>query len=115
MKTSEAIANANKLRLNTLDDEQKAHWLHELDCDIAKMQGVPMPAFVWPTENAELLMPAPHEDIYVLYLVAKIDFYDQESGLYANDMAIFNAAYDDARAFWRRNHAPAKTKNWGVM
>jgi len=115
MKVNEAIAQANKLRLNTLDDEQKAKWLHELDCDIAEMMGVPDPALVWPEEDAELLMPAPHDDIYALYLVAQVDFYNQESSLYANDMAIFNAAYDDARAWYRRHHVPQSKGNWSVM
>lgn len=115
MKVSEAITQANKLRLNTLDDEPKAKWLYALDCDMAEMMGVPDPVFVWPAEDAELLMPAPHDDIYVLYLVAQVDFYNQESALYANDVALYNAAYDDARAWYRRHHVPASKGNWRVM
>jgi len=115
MTVKEAIARANEIRPNVLDDEQKARWLYGLDCDVAEMQDVDQPDFVWPEEDAELLMPAPHDNIYVLYLAAQIDYYNQESANYANDMAVFNAGYDDARAWWRRHNRPKKTGNWQVM
>lgn len=115
MKVTEAIAKANELRPNALNDEQKARWLYELDCDVADLKGVEHPAFEWPEVDAELLMPAPHDNIYVLYLAAQIDYYNQESTLYMNDMTVFNSAYDDACAWWRRNNVPESRGNWKVM
>lgn len=115
MKVTEAIAKADALRPNTLGDEQKARWLYELDCDIADMMETDYPAFVWPEIDAELLMPEPHDNIYVLYLCAQIDYYNQESALYTNDMTVFNGAYDDTCAWWRRTHRPKDHGNWQVM
>ena len=115
MTVNEAIAKANEIRPNALNDEQKARWLWELDCDIAEMQDVDEPEASWPETDPVMLMPAPHDNIYVLYLAAQIDYYNQESAMYANDMAVFNAAYDDARAWWRRHNLPKHKGNWRTM
>lgn len=135
MKISEAINRANALRDNVLSDEQKAEWLCQLDGQLNEMIGIEPPVepdtdpgtepveepdiwpFVntWPEQDEQLLMPAPHDDVYPLYLVAMIDYYNQESALYANDMAIYNAAMSAARAWWRRNNRPGENRYWGVM
>ncbi|NCB34613.1 MAG: hypothetical protein EOM58_01065 [Clostridia bacterium] len=115
MKVSEAISQANGLRDNTLSDEQKAAWLFNLDGEVSEIVGEDAPANSWPETDAELLMPAPHDDIYPLYLVAMIDYYNQESTLYANDMQVFNSAMNNARAWWRRHHRPDSKEYWKVM
>ncbi len=114
MKISEAITKADKLRDNALDSDTKAAWLRTLDGQIAENIGFSSDGespvwpleMVWPIEDAELLMPFPHDDVYTLYLVAMIDYYNGESDLYANDMAVFNTAMADARAWWQRTHRP---------
>lgn len=65
-------------------------------------------------ENIELLMPSEHEDIYVKYLAAKIDYYNGETALYANDQAIFEDAWANARAWWIRTHGARNHGNWIV-
>ncbi len=121
MKISEVIVQADKLRDNTMAEAQKVAFLRQLDGEIAEvmdMEETPDDAeaaetllvwpfaCTWPEEDAELLMPFPHDDVYVLYLVAMIDYYNQESALYANDMQVFNTAMNDARSWWRRHHRP---------
>lgn len=113
MRIKEAIAKADALRKNALTEEQKAEWLQQLELQLAEMLGKEPQAERWPADY-ELLMPAPHDRIYVLYLVAQIDYYNQETALYANDMAIYNAAVSEALAWWRRSNCPAKTQHWGV-
>jgi hypothetical protein len=115
MKVSEAIAQANDLRDNTLTDAQKAAWLYNLDGEVSEIVGQDAPVNSWPETDAELLMPAPHDDIYPLYLVAMIDYYNQESTLYLNDMQVFNTAMNTARAWWRRTHKPERSEYWKVM
>ena len=134
MKLKEAISKADELRLNTLSDEQKVDFLRRLDGELLEMFAAdekplpveepaedeePTPQWpvdnVWPEEDPELLMPFPHDDIYPLYLCAQIDFYNMEEDRYQNDMAIFNTAMADARAWWRRNHRPWRRRNWRVM
>ena len=85
-----------------------------LDGKLAETLGVDAPAPSWP-EDAVLLVPPPCDNVYELYLCAMIDFADQETGLYANDMAVFNAAVREARAWWRRHDCPRQSGNWRVM
>ena len=61
-----------------------------------------------------LLLTGAYEEVYQLYLAAKIDYYNQEMGLYANDMAAYNALLGEARAWWRRKHRPRRGGNWKV-
>lgn len=111
MYLKEAIKRADSLRMNTVSDEQKAAWVTDLDGQLAEMFGIEPPASTWP-EDRELLMPRPHEEIYQLYLICKIDYYNQEMGLYANDMAVYNAALAEALAWYRRRHLPRRAGNW---
>lgn len=115
MTVSEAIRRANDLRANELRDEQKTAWLYNLEGEIADFMHEPVtPVSEYPQSDPELLMPAPHDDIYYLYLCAMIDSYHQEEGQYNNDMALFNAAMAGARAWWRRTHEAPKREYWKV-
>lgn len=113
-KVKDTIAQADAMRPNAISEEQKARWLYAFDAEIAETMQVPPPPFVWPLEgeDAELLMPYPHDDIYLYHLCAQIDNYNQETSLYANDAAMANAATDEARAWWRRHHAPKGAQHW---
>ena len=106
-----AIARANELRPNAIRDEIKADWVQNLEGDVAEMMELPAPTFNFP-DDAELLMPAPHEYIYVYYLCALIAQANEESTLYANDMTVAQSAISEARAWWRRHHRPDESNNY---
>ena len=110
---NDAIARANELRLNVLSDEQKYTWVYELECRVCEMMGKDIPKKNFP-ENIELSLPEAHSDVYVKHLVAKIDYYNGEMGLYANDMEVFNQAMDDACSWWIRHNKPARARRWVV-
>jgi len=114
MKAKTAIARADGLRMNAIKEEQKYAWLYELDGKLAETLDTLPPVNPFP-EDGELLMPAPCDNIYELYLVAMIDYYNQEITLYANDMQMFNAALEEAKAWWRRRNRPPKNGNWRTM
>lgn len=114
MNARKAITRADNLRMNALGEEQKYAWLYELDGKLAETLGVDIPENPFP-DDGELLMPAPCDNIYELYLVAMIDYFNQETTLYANDMIIFNNALDEAKAWWIRNHRPTENRQWRVM
>ena len=114
MTIKETIKRADALRMNTVSEEQKAAWVNDLDGQLAEMFGIKPPANNWP-QDRELLMPSPHEEIYQLYLICKIDYYNQEMKLYANDLAIYNTALAEAQAWYRRTHRPTCSGNWMVM
>lgn len=113
MKINDAIVAADELRMNTLDDEQKAKWLYELDCAVAEIMGKAAPTWKFP-ENKELLIPMQHEEVYVKYLVAMIDYYNGESELYANDITLYEQAMKEFRSWYIRNNRPRSAGGWVV-
>lgn len=103
MKLLEAIVKADAMRPNALDDQVKASWIYELEGEYSEMMRVDPPENTFP-EDSELLMPYPHDNVYTLWLMAKIDFALEESASYQNDMAVFNAENSAARSWWQRNY-----------
>lgn len=69
----------------------------------------------WPEEDPPLLFTGSYEELYQHYLMAKIDYYNQETDLYLNDMAAYNGALGEAMAWWRRHHRPQRGKNWRTI
>ncbi len=114
MTMKEAIRRADELRPNAFPEERKAAWLYELEGRLAETRHAPPPARTWPKDSV-LSTPPPDDVIYELYLCAMIDWANQETGLYANDMAVFNAAWYEATARWRREHCPGRRQAWRVM
>ena len=113
MKILEAIRRANNLRVNTIEDEQKYSWANDLDGQIAEMMGKDAPLSVFP-DDRDLLMPTPYEEIYQLYLVSKIDYYNNEIDMYTNDLMVYESALNEAKAWWRRNNKPPHRGNWNL-
>jgi hypothetical protein len=113
MKINDAIAKADELRLNTISQEQKYTWVYEFEARVAEMMGKEMLRKEFPLD-VELMMPDEHEDIYVKYLAAKIDYYNGEGELYANDQVIFEDAWTDARAWYIRTRGAKNYGNWRV-
>lgn len=111
MKVSEAITKANQLRINTLGDDIKAEWLNALEGEVAELMDVECPVNNFP-EDQDLLMPREHEQVYPLYLVAKIDYFNGEFDLYNNDIVVFNDAFHKACAWYRRHNVPKSSGHW---
>jgi len=126
MTVNTAIAQADILRPNSCQDTVKEAWLRELDAQFADMlaadaedtapgeDGWPFVS-PWPGSDPELLIPAPEDGVYVLYLAARLDLYHQEYDAYANSRAAFNEAAAELRAAHRRAHRAKDGGNWRVM
>lgn len=109
-----AIAKANMLRPNAIDDSLKAEWVLELEGDVAELMDYepepdedgnipPFPVNPFP-KDCDLLMPFPKDNIYHLYVAAMIDFVMEDTQTYINDMTVANTAKDDAFRWWRRHN-----------
>jgi len=103
MTLLKAIAGANALRPNAIDDAMKASWIYELEAEVAELMDVELPEMDYPNDQ-ELLMPKPHDNFYHLYVCAMIDFALEDTQLYVNDMTMANSAKDAAFRWWRRNN-----------
>ena len=111
MRIREAIKRAGDIRPGTAEERLKYAWVYELEGKVAELMGADVPANGWP-EDAELLMPYPYDNIYELYVAAMTDYFNDETDTYANDMTVFNTAYSEAAAWWRRNHRPKDSGRW---
>lgn len=123
MKISEAITLADELRPNDFSDDLKIMWLKALDAEIKEMvqfgkfhsategcYDFYVPGLEEEEDEDALTMPEPYAHFYVSYLCARIDEANEESDLFADDMAIYNAERQDACAWWWRNHRPRRPK-----
>lgn len=115
MTVTDTISQADELRLNTISDEQKAAWVMGLDQQIGERIDMASYGHSWPAGDGELLLPAPYDRVYVLYLCSQIDYYNNETALYGNDKAVYDEAMSEAMAWWRRQHCPDNIGNVQVM
>lgn len=109
MKINKAIMYADDLRPNAFDDDVKVMWLSELDGKIERevFKSEKTVPYVLPVDGEkELLVKHPHSDIYPLYIVAMIDFYNNDIDKYQNAMVIFNSKYDIFAKWYQRNNMP---------
>ena len=99
----------------SIDDQDKARWLIELDGRIwnevimKSTHDTPPeePPREWPEDgDKQLLVSYPYDRLYDLYLIAMLEFAIREFGNYNNSMAAFNDALDKFACHHRNTHMP---------
>jgi len=120
MKLQQAIDRVDEMRPNMQSRTLKLDWLSELDGLIWKeiivkhhllpgeeIRLAAPPEYDEDTdEGTELLVRFPYDNIYLYWLMAKIDEQTLEQNKYNNDRAMFNASYESFSDYWTRNHMP---------
>ena len=120
MKLQQAIDRVDEMRPNMQSRTLKLDWLSELDGLIweelivkhhllpgEEIRLAARPEYDEDTdEGQKLLVPAPYDNIYLYWLMAKIDEQTLETEKYNNDRAMFNASYESFSDYWTRNHMP---------
>lgn len=61
-------------------------------------------------QKTELLIPAPYDKAYLLWLEAQIDYYNGEYDKYNNAMDMFNTAYEGFKNHYNRTNMPKGKK-----
>ena len=108
MTIREKIEQIDDLKRNTYTVGQKQLWLMELEsrlrallerrgCEVSASEGI----------DAPLLAQPPFDEMYIHYLIAKMDYHSEEFDRYNNAMAMFDAVYDDFRRALSRGSCPA--------
>ena len=101
------LAEVDELKPNPYSEEVKAGWLAELDGKIAvEVLHQETPVYGPEAWDTPLLVPAPYDNLYALYVSAMIDYYNQELDRYQNSMVVFNAAMDEYRKWYQRTNLP---------
>jgi len=120
MKIREAIENIKTTRPSQYTDQQMMAWLSELDGqvweELMAKYGAPAPFLPYRRTQLEMemLIPFPHDQIYINYLMAKIDFSNAEFERYNNEMMLYNAQLQAFYDAWTRTHRTKPVRIQGV-
>ena len=115
MKIRQAMETIKSLKPSQCSDEILLEWISRLDGmvweDILRGYCEPpcLPYRMDADMDRELLIPFPHDEIYVTWLGAKIDYINDELDRYNNAMMLYNAqlqAFADAFMRSRRHRTP---------
>ena len=122
MTIQEALDMADQMKPNAMERSMKIRYLSQLDGLIfheillkhEHEQDIECPKYDSETDpGTELLVPDPYaEDLYVSWLMSKIDWQNQEMDKYNNDNALFENAYDTMSDWYTRNHMPLTAKRY---
>ena len=117
MKIIEAINRIDSLKHNTYSQNDKVAWLSELD-SMVKVEiidthdgDVTFTGYDDSTDTqTELLIPAPYDKAYLLWMEAQIDYHNGEYDKYNNAMDMFHTAYEGFKNYYNRTHMPKGKK-----
>lgn len=99
MTLREAIGHVDEVKPNAFSTGVKVKWLEQMDGHIAAEELCMHPADLEKLRysedelDAQLLVEKPYDDIYPLWLEAKIDFANGEYNKYQNTMQAYNEHY----------------------
>lgn len=111
MTVIEAIRRTDELYPNVIPFSQKAYLLEQLDNRVfneilVKYDDIDCSFESGYQENqdAQLVIKAPFEEIYIKYLVMQLDIINSDITRYQNSYALFNTMYLDYIRYINRNH-----------
>ena len=117
MKIIQAINQLDDLVFNTYTQQNKVEWLSRLDWMVKKQiidnhtgaEDIVFTGYNESTDlNTNLLVPAPHDDMYLLWLEAQIHYHNGEYDKYNNAIIMFNNAFEAYQAHYIQTHLPIK-------
>ena len=117
MNIIEAINRIDSLKHNTYTESDKVAWLSELD-SMVKVEiidthegDVTFNGYADLTDTqTELLITAPYDKAYLLWMEAQIDYHNGEYDKYNNAMEMFQTAYEGFKNYYNRTHMPKGKK-----
>lgn len=118
MKIIEAINRIDSLKHNTYTQSEKVAWLSEIEWDVVKNviethegNETTFTGYNDGTDlQTELLIPAPYDKAYLLWMEAQIHYYNGEYDKYNNALDMFYEAYNGFKSYYNRTHMPKGKK-----
>lgn len=116
MTAGELIETIIRTRGGQYSEDIMMGWLNEIEGQVIgevinKAEGYDMefrPMTYDRDAERELAVPDRFQDVYINYMYSKIDFNNQETERYNNDVTMYNSAYDAYAAWFRQNHMPKR-------
>ena len=125
MTIAELISVVDEIRPNQISKQTKTLWVNEIEhrvFDEVIARAIDFcPEFQFELfqydsdDDAELAVPDQYGDLYRAYLYSKIDLTLGDIDRYNNDAALFQAAWNDYAAWYRRNHMPKERRFYGAV
>ncbi|MBE6693385.1 MAG: M20 family metallopeptidase [Ruminococcaceae bacterium] len=118
MTVSEAIARVDTLKPNDISLDEKLRWLSELDgriklevIDTHEGGGeVGFRPYTQDNTDAVLLVPFPHDDIYIHWLSMQISYVQGELKKYNAAAALYNSALSGFKQYYNSVHMPRQAR-----
>ncbi len=112
MTIREVILQGDELQDNEFSEERKCRWVSECEARIwSGIMLLPPEGFFgyqWEYDaDRELLLPQPYDELYLLYVSAKMYLAYHEAQNYQNAMAAFNKLYDQTSIWYAKAYDPA--------
>ena len=112
MTANEALNQVAQVRPFAYPQEMLGRWVMELEGSLwteffSKYEGADGSgrAKSYPEDgDVTLLVPDEWANVYTLYLLAMVDFYDRNWTAYSGSNAMYSAALDEFRKEWHRTH-----------
>lgn len=110
MTLKQVIEEVDRQKPNAFTNDEKTQFVANCEIQVAEeIFGVDAPEYDWTgDQNTELLLKAPFEDVYILYVMAQIDFRNGDYGRYNNELSQFDQRFTDAQAWNLRRHKPRR-------
>lgn len=123
MKVSEAIERVKERKPNAYSDSMLLDWLNEIEARVQSdlMDTTPEGVISYDIERdmeRELLLPRPHDSLYLTFVIMMIEFNQQEYTAYNNSAELFNTQFADAQKYYNEKYKkvkPLKITNWGAL
>lgn len=115
MTIKEALSRLDALKFNTYTQSEKVEWLSKLDHTVKEHiidthEGGSDRVFAGYDDSTdlqtELLVPVPHDEMYLRWLEAQIDYHNGEYDKYNNAITLFNTAFEAYQAHYTQTHLP---------
>lgn len=110
MTINDILTMVDEVKPNQYDDYVKGGWIESLDKriynDIVVPHLVEMEIPEHYDMNTEVIAEDEYCDMYKHYVMAQIDYHNNETERYMNSMTMFNASYKDFADHYNRTHRP---------
>lgn len=135
MTPNKAIEIVDRVKPNAYSEEDKFRWINDLDGMVKRMVFKWDEAYLKSIEtqyenkqitekayeefmnkakeysypedmDKELLIPAPFENVYPLYIESQIDYHNREYAHYNNSAAMFDSLYTEYKKAYIRENRP---------
>lgn len=115
MTIGEAIRRADEAKPNAIEKRDKVRWLSDVDETVYRKLirthrgggALEFDGYTDQTPDDTLLFAVqPYDEMYVYYLMAQIDLWNNELDRYQNSQALYNQAYAEYANHYNRSILP---------